>query len=202
VLAWDSTSADQDHLTLVVDGPATIELALLLPPVTRLAVTPGMRRLEILVDGVRASAVAAPRVRVDVPLAGVTLGADARAVGRVDATTALVAVATPPPIFSMDHPRDTHFSVDKSLLRRAMKGARNRLEHCWLRVAQYDPRIEGTTTLHFVVELDGTIETVTTDGELPDVVTSCLAADVRTWKLPEGDTRVVVNYPLTFRLNR
>jgi len=208
MLAWVGTSGGQEHTVLRVTAPATVELAVELPRLARLAIdpAPGMRALEVRVDGAVRARVQAPRTRTEVALADVRVDDGPRSYAHLGRHTVLLperSTAIGVMVASVNGP-EVSFSPDKTIIRRVIKAHRNRLRQCYARVAQRDPAwaFEGTATVMFTIEADGTVPTASVDSVLPAEIGECLAGVARTWAFPPSDGRVVVNYPLTFRLAR
>lgn len=182
LLAWESTSAGQDHLRVWLPVPARLELALELPAIDHVVIDAGGRR--------------------DIDLRRVPARTTPASYAHADARTALVAGAPnreEPGRFTRRWSRTPSGGGDKASIRRGMKRNLARLTHCYERVAQWRGEIAGTITLQFLVERDGVVQRVaTTQTDLPPSITSCLEAVVRDWQFEAVDGPVLVHYPLRF----
>lgn len=206
LLAWESMTAGIDHLTLRVQAPATVELAVELPAVARLGIVADREvgRVDVSIDGASRGSWKALRARVAIDTAGLAIDRAPRPYPHVDRQTSLVAETSVNRgvVIHLDHAQSTvRFSADKTMIRRAIKQRMARLRHCYNHVAQYQP-LEGLATLRFRIAEDGRVRDIRVDSELPASITTCLAAEVATLELPAGDGEVEVNYPLQFRMAR
>lgn len=206
LLAWASTTAGVDHLTLRVEGPARVDLAVELPAIARLGIVAERQvgRVDVSIDGAPRGSWKALRSRVAIDTAGLAFDPTPRPYPHVDRETSLVAETSANRgvvvDFGPSHPT-LQFSVDKTMIRRAIKRRMARLRHCYNHVAQYRP-LEGLATLRFRIAEDGHVRDIRVDSELPASITTCLAAEVATLELPAGDGEVEVNYPLQFTMPR
>ncbi len=204
LLAWASTTAGVDHLTLRVHGPATVELAIELPAVARLGIVAEREvgRMSVSIDGAPRGSWKALRARVAIDTTGLVIDPAPRPYAQVDRHTSLVAETSAHRTVVIDHePHHIRFSADKAMIRRALKRRMARLRHCYNHVAQYQP-LEGTAVLRFRIAKDGSVRDIRVDSELPASITTCLAAEIATLELPAGDGEVEVNYPLQFTMAR
>lgn len=203
-LSYSSTSADEDHLKLVVNVPSTIELALHLPPLQRLAVETSAGVLVVDVDGERRPA-GKRRAVLDL---GDVAGTTFLRAPHVTESVALVATPTPPTDFFEATGSGRFFGprvmrdLDKAMIRRRMKWFRPHLRQCFMEYAQWHPSLtHGGVIVSFRIEPIGTVEWAkATESDLPESVNACLVAQVMTWEFPATDGAVQVNYPLEFRL--
>lgn len=205
-------AAGPDRITLRVpiaeDLPAEIELELALPPISSLAIDPGgqvVRRAELRIPG------APPRIWDDssVPRTAALPPASAPPVrpppGGVSAATSLVLGEAPvvvigPPVT----PCCGCGTVDARSIRRVVRQHHPQLRHCYMRVAQGNPRLAGTAVLHFTIAPGGRVTSPSVSGDLGSAeVERCLAGEVARWSFASaGNAEVRVNYPLTFRIAR
>ena len=200
LLSHDSASAGQDHVRLVFTVPTTIEIALHLPPLQRLAIETNAGILGVEVDGDRRPA---GKRRALVDLADVA-GTTTLLTPHVDQYVSLVAMPTSPSDFFGpfdSRPRMTR-DLDKAMIRRRMKWFRPGLRQCFMHAAQSDPSLtHGGVIVTFMIEPIGNVEwAITTESDLPEAVNTCLVDQVKQWEFPSADGRVQVNYPLEFRL--
>ena len=200
LLAWQGTSAGEDHLVLRAAGPTTIELALALPVLAQLRLVSPGARIAATVDGGAAVSVAsgASLSRPATTAAPAGDGVSAAVSLVVDRVTDRSGRA---PVI---HDVVMHDTWRGGATKKAILGVvelhRARLRYCYMREAQRDPRLAGTALLRFRIAPDGRVASVAVDGDLPAVVTDCLAAEVAGWEFPPDEAAVDVNYPLTFRL--
>ena len=208
-LTWSSTSAEQDHLWLRLNVPATVELALYLPPLPRLAIASTAGLLAVEVEGERVPTNKHRRVVVELAdIAGTTGEVQLAAVTE---TVGLVAAPSSPldffqPVASFGGTRGVHMTrdLDKAMIRRRMKWFRPGLRQCFVQAAQWGPHARslrgGGAVLSFMILPEGTVEWArASESDLPASVNTCLEETVKTWEFPEADSRVQVNYPLTFQ---
>ena len=94
-------------------------------------------------------------------------------------------------------------SVDASVYRRTVRAHLPQLRQCYMAEAQRDPTLAGDVLLQFVVVDDGTISHAAAAG-VSEAVATCVADAARQWTFPAlpGSGATVINYPLTFHLNR
>lgn len=202
VLAWDGTSADEDHLTLTATAPATIELALYLPPLPRLAIETTARVLGVDVDGARQ--VSRGR-RAVVELADVAGRVGELALASASERVALVAA--PASVFEfLEHPPSTDVrfgrDLDKAMIRRRLKWLRPHLRRCFMQAAQGSALRRGGAVLAFLIVADGSVAWARAhESDLPATVDACLVAQVERLELPAADGDVLVHYPVEFRAN-
>lgn len=198
LLAWQSTSADQDHLRIDVSQPSRVELALHLPPLARLSVR---AIATVVVDHVRR-----PEREVIVDLADVAGTTAELGVPHATETIALVAAPTPPADFALFSPtaRRGRGELDKGIIRRRLTWFRPTLRGCYLREAQWDGAnnarpIRGGAVLAFFIVEDGSVAWArATESDLPAKLRSCLVEQVLAWRFPQADGSVQVNYPISF----
>jgi len=198
VLSWSSASGDVEHLVLahepancgggdvVMRCPERLTVALVLPMIDQVQVLPKPAH----VDGKRARSdvirLPPPRELEVVP-------------PHVDANTSL-AVATELPVTFVAPEVHVWHDVDKHMIKRRLAWRRDSLRWCYQRVAQYRRGLEGTLVTHFSITREGKIEDVSVDGDIDnDDIKRCIARELAVMEFPEGDTRVRVNYPLTFK---
>ena len=201
LLEWTGTTAEQDHITISVSVPSTIEIALYLPPLQRLAIASDAGLLAVDVGGQH---FVNKQRRVVVELDDIAGTAGTLAMPHATAQTALVAAQSPPSDFA---PHDFQMGpramrdIDKSIIRRRMKWYQPQLRECFMREAQWigGPR-SGGAVVSFMIVADGTVEWAhTSESDLPASITECLVEEVKRWEFPEADGNVQVNYPLDFR---
>jgi TonB family protein len=94
---------------------------------------------------------------------------------------------------------------DLRRIRRVVRQHHPQLRHCYMRAAQWNPRLAGTAVLRFTIAEGGRVKSSSVDGDLGDAgVERCLAGEVARWDFGAalGDGEIRVNYPLTFRIAR
>jgi hypothetical protein len=201
VLRWRSASADHDHMTIRVNVPATVELALLFPPLARLAIAADAGVLSVEVEGVK---LANKHKRVVVELADVAGTSGEVEHAYVTEDVGLVAAPTPPTAFFEAVANFGHRpfrDLDKAMIRRRMKWFQPGLRECFMRTARSSTLRSGGAIVSFSIA-DGRVEWATTrESDLPDAVNACLVEQVEQWEFPAADGSVVVNYPVTFHAN-
>lgn len=200
-MRWESSSADQDHVRVVARVPTTIELAMFLPPIPRLAVTaPGP--LAVSVENERVATNKHKRVVVELAdVAGTTGDIALAAIGE---HVGLVADPASPSDF-LEFPASNGHSfrmrdLDKSMIRRRMKWLRPQLRQCFMQTAQWSSLRGGGAVVSFMILASGEIDWATiSESDLPATVTDCLVAQVKSLVFPATDGNVQVNYPIEFR---
>ncbi|MDQ3335258.1 MAG: AgmX/PglI C-terminal domain-containing protein [Myxococcota bacterium] len=201
LLVRDSASADRENLTLHVTVPATVEIALRLPPLPRLAIETTASALVVEVAGEK---IANKQKRVVVELEDMAGTTGELEMPSVTETIALVASPAAPTDFflpiqhHMRGPRD----LDKAMIRRRMKWYRPGLRECFMREAQWGNSVRrGGVVLSFMILASGSVESASTsESDLPASVNTCLVEQLLTWEFPAADGNVQVNYPVTFGL--
>ena len=201
LVAWDGTSADEDHVMLSVHAPATIELALHLPPLQRLAIATTGGILSVDIEGEQ---LAGKQRRVVVDLSDLAGTTGDLQMAHVTERVALVAAPSSPTDF-LEHASNfgSHHMVrdlDKAMIRRRMKWFRPGLRRCFIQAAQWSQTLRsGGAVVSFMIVPDGTVAWArTSESDLPDAVNACLVEQVKTWEFPAADSNVLVNYPLDF----
>lgn len=204
LLVADDEDANHEYLTLHVRVPSTVELALHLPPIPRLAIETAASALVVEVDGEK---VANKKKRVVVELADIAGTTGEVALPHVTQTVALVAAPAAATEFMLPvdfgrmghrHSRD----IDKAMIRRRMKWFQPGLRQCFMREAQWGNGVrKGGTVLSFLILASGSVEwAVATESDLPASVNQCLVDQLSSWEFPSADGNVQVNYPVTFGL--
>jgi hypothetical protein len=201
LLEHAGVSGDVEHLVLrvakIATAPAEVTLGLELP-VSRIVID---ARTTLVIDGKRttnpATVSVTPGTRVD----------DAT---HVDSNTSLLAEMRFPetPIVAPVVPRVSSCTFGGGLLsiRKAVHLHLAALRHCYMRVAQTQPDLEGQVLMRFFIQRDGSVASVSVEGGAvaASSVGPCLVHEVGTWVFPVetdgGGTQV--NYPLDFRLRR
>jgi hypothetical protein len=205
LLTWQGTSADQDHVSIVVAESARIELAVELPPLVALGIDPDRQwiaRIEGTVEGRERRQWLKQQAPVTLDLRGIEAHVAEDPYPHAGIDVALVAGA-PARIdrpFEQRFSRTPRWSGDKMMIRQRMKLSRERLTYCYERVAQWRrrPELDGTVNLQFVIGTSGKIETVVAASAFPAEINTCLENVLKEWEFPLLDTVVQVNYPLSF----
>lgn len=200
LLVRDAESADQEHLTLYVTVPSTVELALRLPPLPRLAIETTGSALVVEVAGEK---ITNKHKRVVVELEDIAGTAGELEMPNVTETIALVASPAAPTDFFQAIDNHHHMrgsrDLDKAMIRRRMKWFQPGLRECFMREARWGSVRKGGAVLSFMILASGTVEwAVTSESDLPASVNACLVEQVEHWEFPAADGNVQVNYPLTF----
>jgi hypothetical protein len=201
LIEFESASADLDHLRLQVNTAAKVEIALLLPPLARLAVDTNAAHVKVDVDGVRVLAAKRSQRRPPIELSDV---AGTTMTKRAFAADGISLVAAPSAATDfLEHPlepRQFRGDIDKTIIRRYVKRHLPQVRQCYMHAAQWSGAKNGGATLSFQIISDGTVDWATTiESDLPEAVNACLIAEMQRWQFPEGQGTVVVNYPLEFR---
>ena len=205
LLTWQGTSAEQDHLSIVVAESARIELAVELPPLTTLGIDPDQQRIariEGTVEGRERQQWLQQRAPVALDLRGIEAHVAVDPYPHVTEAVALVAGAPA----RIDRPFEQRFSRtpswggDKLMIRRRMKLSIERLTYCYERVAQWRrrPELDGRVNMKFVIATSGRVETAVASSPFPAAINTCLEDVVKEWEFPQLDTVIEVNYPLNF----
>jgi hypothetical protein len=205
LLTWQGTSAQQDHVSIVVAESARIELAVELPPLTALGIDPDRQRIariEGSVEGRDRQQWRKHRSLVALDLRGIEAHVAQDRYPHANAEVALVAGAptrTGSP-FEERSSRLPRWSGDKMMIKQRMKLSRERLTYCYERVAQWRkrPELDGQVMLQFVIGTSGKMETVVATSAFPAEINTCLENVLKDWEFPPMDGVVQVNYPLTF----
>jgi TonB family protein len=207
-----AAAAGPDALALRVpiaaDRRAELELELVLPPLSVLGFDPSgqaVRRAEIRVAGAPRQIWIDVSGRLTIALPHARPPGTASPLAGVSASTSLLVGAAPvilPPIVTYGC---SVTGVGSRSIRRVVKQHHPQLKHCYMRVAQWDPRIAGTAILRFVIGEDGRVKSSSVGGDLGDAgIERCLADEVARWDFGAvpggGDSQVT--YPLTFRIAR
>lgn len=209
-----AAAAGPDELALRVpiaaDLRAELELELALPPLSALAIDPGgqtVHRAEIRIGGALRQIwddFSGPRT-IALPRASAPHVRPAAAAALSASTSLLVGTAPVivPPVVSIGC--SFGGGVGSRSIRRVVKQHHPQLRYCYMRVAQWNPRIGGTAILRFVIGEDGRVRSSSVGGDLGDAgIERCLADEVARWDFGAvpggGDTQVT--YPLTFRIAR
>ncbi|HEY4057000.1 MAG TPA: AgmX/PglI C-terminal domain-containing protein [Kofleriaceae bacterium] len=203
---------DETHVAIHVfpitqQASAVIELDVELPEIDRLAIESASTIGFTEANGHRYRAGDSVIVKLPIHRRVASIATSAR---RVDHLTSLYAGSAPSdrPLvvvcgcglyFDPAHPHDT---IDKGSVRRVMKRYKAQLARCYTQQYEFSGGPDATVNLAFSIGLEGTVESVSTSGDLSDErVTSCLTDLVKTFAFTPTDTRVDVNYPLHFHLD-
>jgi hypothetical protein len=206
LLAWETTSADQDHLRIEVDDSARIEIAVELPALATLAIDPAAQRvasIEVKVEGRPEQRWRQRAERIDVDLRGVAAHVAEDAYPHADAHTWLVAGAPlREPVVT-----ETRFVSDPSPgarrdVKTMMRRNRERIRYCYQRLAQWHPELEGEVMMQFMIEASGTVAFAKATSTLPAEINTCLEGVITAWTFLPSDGRALVNYPLRFSIYR
>lgn len=206
LLTWQSSTAGQDHLSILVASSARIELAIELPPLAALAIDPvhqRVPRLEATVEGHPREQWTQRDAPVVLDLQGIEAHVAADSYPHAGARIALVAGAPDrgPPMFERRSSRAPRFVSDKTLIAQQMKLSRAQITYCYERVAQWRPELEDTVTLQFLIGESGQVEHASAISALPAEITRCIEDVVIRWEFPPPDVRILVNYPLAFSID-
>jgi hypothetical protein len=199
VLSWSSASGDVEHLVLaheardcsgtdvVVRCSERVTIALVLPMIDHVQIFPQPARIDGKPAKSGKLALPPPHELGIVP-------------PHVDVNTSLAVVSTLPVTIRIAPQAQVWHDVDKNMIRRRLEWRHDSLRWCYQRVAQYKRGLAGTLVAQFSITREGAIEDVSVDGDLDnDDIKSCIARELSVMEFPESDTRVRVNYPLTFK---
>jgi hypothetical protein len=200
LVAWEGTSGGRDHVVIRVDAPASLELAVELPPLHTLGLDATHGKVEVSLDGTQVVAWKVLADRAELDVSRLVASDDAAAYPHVDDETSLVVETADNRIVIGGEGLRVACEFGKPSIRRVVKQHRYQIRRCYEYVAQRDPTVAGTVELHFLIGTDGKVATASATGELPASVTECVAAEARTWEFPVSDASTQVNYPFTFRL--
>ena len=210
------TTSDVEKLSLRVyplskATPATVEIEMVLPAITSLALDTKQRSIakaEVVIDGKVSSRgeLAAART-IEIPFAtGTAPTRTTKAVGThvslfADGNVEFIGGVRPIVCtFSIGEPVSRIPTPDKMMIRDRVGFAMPRLRQCYMREAQKRPSLAGTVQMHFTIYESGKVGEISVDGALDsDAVKACIASEVATLEFHQhesGNTRV--NYPLTF----
>ena len=180
VAEFAGSSADQDHIALHSLVSGTVSLALELPDVAT---------VRVVANGAVQTAFAPVPGHSTAP----AIAAD---------TSLVVAPQAHPTFFTSSW--HMNGDLDKTIIRRHLKYHRDSLRECFMPVAQLTRR-DNAAEIEFMIMPDGTTTDVAADVEHDGkAVEDCLVAEISAWQfpaVPDGG-RVVVHYPLTFKLAR
>jgi hypothetical protein len=133
---------------------------------------------------------------------------------KVDQQSSLLAVATGavrrPVVLTYTFESVTSIcsGSDSKMIRSTVRQHHSQLRYCYTRVAQANPKLAGTVSLHFVIRGDGHVDSLKlNDGDgnagkplsHPDVL-ACIESEVNSWRFPAMGEDVEIRYPLQFRL--
>ncbi|HEY4221169.1 MAG TPA: AgmX/PglI C-terminal domain-containing protein, partial [Myxococcota bacterium] len=97
-----------------------------------------------------------------------------------------------------------HGGLSGEQIRRVVLARRGALRACYDMEAQRNPNLRGGVTLHWVIQPDGSVSTVsvasTTLGN--PRVEGCLTRQVRAWHFPTSDSPSDVDYPFQFGIGQ
>lgn len=88
--------------------------------------------------------------------------------------------------------------LDKSIIRRYVKRATEKIRYCYEKELLANPSLEGTVMSSFVISPTGTVINSKANG-VDDKVSSCVAGVVGSIAFPRPGDAVQVNYPFNFR---
>ena len=185
-----------------------IELTIELPELSALTLDASAKTIEI-VNGASTTThrkVVRP-ITIDVPRQRELEGTPVVAARpHVDATKSFYGGFVPPPVPIITfggRPRFELQSMGKGEIKREIKRHIARLGRCYEKAVEYKGGPDGEAVLHFMIDTDGHIGSLSIDGTITDPqITSCLAGVVAQFEFRAGDANTLVNYPLRFRLNQ
>jgi TonB family protein len=101
--------------------------------------------------------------------------------------------------------RVRHGSVDPEKVRGVVSSHREEIRGCYERAVLESPQLSGVSTIHIVIDRDGTVGTASVQSSTFRSMTlhRCLLELVRDWRFsPPADGKpAAVDYPLVFRKN-
>ena len=103
------------------------------------------------------------------------------------------------PTMSIGQP-EVKGDLDKAIIRRYVKRNINKLQYCYEKELLKQPKLAGTSTVEFVIGVDGIVSSSTASG-LDANVDACIADVIKgiEFPKPKGGGAVSVRYPLTVR---
>src|SRR5215472_13014363 len=101
--------------------------------------------------------------------------------------------------------RVRHGSIDGDKVRDVVSSHREEIRGCYERAVVESPQLSGVSTIHIVIDRDGTVGTASVQSSTFRSMTlhRCLLQLVRDWRFPPpADGKpAAVDYPLVFRKN-
>jgi len=101
--------------------------------------------------------------------------------------------------------RVRHGSIDGDKVREVVSSHREEIRGCYERAVFESPQLSGVSTIHIVIDRDGTVGTASVQSSTFRSTTMhrCLLQLVRDWRFPPpADGKpAAVDYPLVFRKN-
>ncbi len=92
--------------------------------------------------------------------------------------------------------------LDREVIESVIRRRLDRIRLCYERQLNFNPKLAGKVTVHFVIGRKGEVlnAQTTEDTMKNDAVRSCILSEVKTWSFPapEGGTLVNVDYPFLF----
>lgn len=92
--------------------------------------------------------------------------------------------------------------LDRNLIDAIIKRRQDRIRLCYERQLNFNPKLSGKVTIHFVIIHDGTVADtrILEDTMHNDSIQSCILTEVGSWGFPkpQGGTKVNVDYPFVF----
>lgn len=99
--------------------------------------------------------------------------------------------------------RVRHGSIDGAKVREVVSSHRDELRGCYERAVLESPQLSGVSTIHIVIDRDGTVGTASVQSSSFRSMTlhRCLLQLVRDWRFPppSDGKPAAVDYPLVFR---
>jgi hypothetical protein len=204
LLAWRGTSDDHHHVRIDVEVTARIELAVELPPLSKLAIDAEgqtVGRIEAMVEGRERREWRRHARAVELDLRGIEGYVKTDAYPHAGPDTWLIVGAPNRDERRFEHrfgARPPGFWSDKPQIKRMMRLNRERITYCYERVAQWRGEIEGEVQLQFLIGTDGVVQYATATSALPAEINTCLEGVVKAWQFAATDGVTQVNYPLRF----
>lgn len=106
--------------------------------------------------------------------------------------------AVPDPVFSDPQCGPNGCGLDKSIIRRYMKRAMEKIRYCYEKELLANPGLEGTVMSSFIISPTGAVMSSKAAG-VDGKVSSCVAGVVGAIAFPRPGDAVQVNYPFLFR---
>jgi hypothetical protein len=208
LVTWTRVAAGSDELELRVspvaaNEPATIELAIELPPAKALEIDPGGTTIRN-VAVVAAKRAAWTRVKAPKRAALAPRGAAMfHTVSRpfVSPVTALYGAEAPTTTeIVIPSPSVATDCFGDNGIRTTIRTHLGQLRRCYTKVVEYTGGLEGEAILHFTILPSGRTSEISVGGNLGDRITRCLADEVARWQFRVRDGVAEIHYPLRFRL--
>lgn len=194
LVEYAGSSGGEDHISIELDQPATVELAMVLPVLDTLALE-GPPHADLVATGVPFAHGVADLRKVARPTEPATAYLD-------DTTSLIASIKSNRLVVTWGgHHGWNESPGNRSTLRREVKLHEPVLMHCYMQEAQRDPSLrDRQVSLHLAINVDGTVDKVSLEN-VPASVAPCFEAEITQWKFLPMDSYVLANYPLNLKVN-